>query len=68
MQFLDKLNEATNNKYSYLRISNLNLDIGTNSLSVVCLLPPEITEDKFTDDDKRIIEEFCSFSCRKKEE
>lgn len=59
MQFLDKLNEATNNKYSYLRISNLNLDIGTNSLSVVCLLPPEITEDKFTDDDKRIIEEFC---------
>lgn len=58
MQFLDKLNEATANKYSYLRISNLNLDIGTNSLSVVCLLPPEITDKEFTDEDKKVIEEF----------
>lgn len=59
MQFLDKLNEATDNKYSYLRISNLNLDIGTNSLSVVCLLPPEITDKEFGDEDKKVVEDFC---------
>ena len=59
MQFIDKLNEATNNKYQFLRISKSNLDIGTGSLSVVCLLPQSITDDQFSDEDKKIIEEFC---------
>ena len=59
MQFIDKLNEATNNKYEFLRISKLNLDVGASSLSVVCLLPQDITEDKFSENDKRAIEEFC---------
>lgn len=59
MQFIDKLNEATNNKYDFLRISKLNLDVGANSLSVVCLLPQDISEDKFSEQDKKIIEEFC---------
>lgn len=59
MQFIDKLNEATNNKYEFLRISKLNLDVGANSLSVVCLLPQNITEDKFSEKDKKVIEEFC---------
>lgn len=59
MQFLDKLNQATNNKYNFLRVSNLNLDIGSNSLSVVCLLPPDLDDEKFTDEDKKTVEEFC---------
>ena len=59
MQFIDKLNEATGNKYEFLRISKLNLDVGANSLSVVCLLPQDITEDKFSEKDKKVIEEFC---------
>lgn len=59
MQFLEKLNEKTNNKYEFLRISNLNLDINSNSLSIVCLLPENIQEDKFTDEDKAFIENFC---------
>ncbi|MDE5654698.1 MAG: hypothetical protein K2I46_03725, partial [Clostridia bacterium] len=59
MQFIDKLNEATNNKYDFLRISKLNLDVGANSLSVVCLLPQDITDDKFSEKDKKVIEEFC---------
>ncbi len=59
MQFIYKLNEATNNKYDFLRISKLNLDVGANSLSVVCLLPQDISEDKFSEQDKKIIEEFC---------
>ncbi len=59
MQFLDRLNQATDNKYSFLRVSNLNLDIGTNSLSVVCLLPPDITDKEFSEEDKLKVEEFC---------
>lgn len=59
MQFIDRLNQATADKYEFLRISRLNLDIGTSSLSVVCLLPEDITEDKFSDEDKKIVEEFC---------
>ena len=59
MQFIDKLNEATGNKYEFLRISKLNLDVGANSLSVVCLLPQDITDDKFSEKDKKAVEEFC---------
>ncbi|MDE6189382.1 MAG: 3'-5' exonuclease [Clostridia bacterium] len=59
MQFIDKLNQATDNKYEFLRISKLNLDKGMSSLSVVCLLPEDISDDKFTDDDKKVVEEFC---------
>ncbi|MCX4362028.1 MAG: hypothetical protein OSJ74_01385, partial [Clostridia bacterium] len=59
MQFIDKLNQATDNKYDFLRISKLNLDVGANSLSVVCLLPQNITEEQFSEKDKQIIEEFC---------
>ncbi|MBD5086034.1 MAG: hypothetical protein HDT32_01470 [Clostridiales bacterium] len=59
MQFIDKLNQATNNKYEFLRISKLNLDIGTSSLSLVCLLPEDISNDKFTDEDKKVVENFC---------
>ncbi len=59
MQFIDKLNQATDNKYDFLRISKLNLDVGANSLSVVCLLPQNISEEQFSEKDKQIIEEFC---------
>lgn len=59
MQFIDKLNQATSNKYEFLRISKLNLDIGTSSLSLVCLLPEDISDDKFTDEDKKVVEDFC---------
>ena len=59
MQFIERLNQATGNKYEFLRISKLNLDIGTSSLSVVCLLPEDISEDKFGEEDKKVVEEFC---------
>lgn len=59
MEFIDKLNIATENKYEFLRISKLNLDIGSKSLSLVFLLPQDIDDDKFGIEDKKIIEEFC---------
>lgn len=59
MQFIDRLNEATGGKYDFLRISKLNLDVGANSLYVVCLLPQDCDEEKFTEADKKTVEEFC---------
>ena len=59
MEFIDKLNAATENKYDFLRISKLNLDVGSKSLSLVFLLPQNIDEDKFGIEDKKTVEDFC---------